>query len=150
MFRITEAEMAVVLEKGVEHHYTASAGGWGGHDERRETDQGILLRVTRHDRTPVGRHDLHLRPETYETTARAAQLIPAEGEDLERWQAARARGRQRETEAAVRRAEQERIRTAFARAGYDVRVFDDLSVQITAGDVDRLLGGLVRAAQEQP
>jgi hypothetical protein len=144
-------EQAVVLETGVRHHYEVEASGWARQSSgelKRVTEQGIRLRVTRHDRTPHVAGQAGLLPETYETVTTAAFLLPGNSKAAARWEELRGIASAREAEQAARMAAAAELRMRFADAGFEVMGGGE-HVIFKGEDAERLLAALAGSRTEQ-
>jgi hypothetical protein len=153
-FSLGGAEMAEVLATGVTATYRVTVGGWSDQrTEHRSTGQGIRLRVTRNDRTPrypdEDRGEDGLRPATYEADVIAAYLLPAEGETLKRWQAARARSAERTRAADAREAAETALAARLTAAGIPAKIFNGV-VSLGLDDAGQLLDRIDALEKETP
>jgi hypothetical protein len=148
-FRITDAKRAVVLKTGMQHSYEVRTGGWNGGHERRTTNQGILLRITRNfkDRKPRITGETDLLPEVYEGIAITAQLRPFEGESKRLWTAAREREVLDRETAEILRVAQADVIGRFNEQGFSGVTFAGADVVIPGAQVTQLLGLIEGAAR---
>lgn len=136
--RTHQCEMATVTETGVVHRYWVAANG---RHEPRTTDQGIRLRVSRHDRRDRVRGRPELLPAEYKTVTITAFLYPAKGGMLAEWQAARTAAERRDRTAAAVVAADDELIARFAEHGYQVTLTGS-GVLIATADIGRLLAEL--------